>query len=198
MARKPQSNASTSDNRDEADAIAVLTSDHNAVKDLFTQYSRLSASPGVDDEEKETLATRICLELTVHTQIEEEILYPALRAAFDDDALLDEAEVEHSSIKDLIRELQSMNASEELYDANVTVLGEYVDHHVKEEEEEMFRDARKAGIDLTTLGAELRNRQSELRSELGIDDDEAVPAHSSRQAPAPRDRGRSREQAATK
>lgn len=145
-----------------ADAIKLLKDDHKEVKDFFKQYESLE-----DDAEKQALVDRICLALTVHTQIEEEIFYPAAREEIDDDDLLDEAEVEHASAKQLIAEIQAMKAGDHLFDAKVTVLGEYIAHHVEEEEREMFPESRDSKLDLKALGAQLAARKQELMAEAG-------------------------------
>jgi hypothetical protein len=145
-----------------ADAIKLLKDDHKEVKTWFKQYEDLE-----EDAEKQALADKICLALTVHTQIEEEIYYPAAREAIDDDDLLDEAEVEHASAKQLIAEIQALKAGDRLFDAKVTVLGEYVSHHVEEEESEMFPESRHSGLDLKALGAEMAARKAELMAEAG-------------------------------
>jgi hemerythrin superfamily protein len=143
-----------------ADAIKLLKDDHKEVKGFFKQYENLE-----DDAEKQALADKICLALTVHAQIEEEIFYPAARNAIDDDDLLDEAEVEHASAKQLIAEIQGMKAGDRLFDAKVTVLGEYIDHHVEEEETEMFPESRESDLDLKAVGAQLAARKEELLSQ---------------------------------
>jgi hypothetical protein len=143
-----------------ADAIKLLKDDHKEVKGFFKQYENLE-----DDAEKQALADKICLALTVHAQIEEEIFYPAARDAIDDDDLLDEAEVEHASAKQLIAEIQGMKAGDRLFDAKVTVLGEYIDHHVEEEETEMSPESRESDLDLKALGAQLAARKEELLSQ---------------------------------
>ncbi len=148
------------------DAIQLLTADHDEVKGLFKQYQKLVDASAKADERR-ALAEQICDLLTVHTKIEEDIFYPAARAAIDDDDLLDEAEVEHSAAKDLIAQLKAMDASDDLYDAKVTVLGEQIDHHVKEEEGELFPKCKKAKMDLTTLGSELDEEKTELMGDLG-------------------------------
>jgi len=110
--------------------------------------------------------------LTVHAAIEEEIFYPAVRDALDDSKLLDEAEVEHQAAKDLIEQIQDSDPSDPLYDARVNVLGEYVNHHVQEEEGELFPQVRDAELDLDSLGAEMSARQEELLSaDAELDDD---------------------------
>lgn len=143
-----------------ADAIKLLKDDHKEVKTYFKQYETLE-----DEAEKQALADKICLALTVHAQIEEEIYYPATREAIDDDDLLDEAEVEHASAKQLIAEIQAMKAGDRLFDAKVTVLGEYIDHHVEEEETEMFPESRDSDLDLKALGAQLAARKEELMTQ---------------------------------
>jgi hemerythrin superfamily protein len=152
------------------DAVQLLTADHKEVKQLFKQYEKL-VDQEADDAEKKQLAEQICGMLTVHATIEEEIFYPAAREQLDEQDLLDEAEVEHASAKDLIAQIQSMEPSEELYDAKVTVLGEYIDHHVKEEEGEMFPKVKKTELDLKALGEELAARKQELMAESGAAED---------------------------
>lgn len=164
-AAKPKSKAARKTARTAAkpaDAIKLLKDDHKEVKTYFKQYEALE-----DDSEKRALADKICTALIIHAQIEEEIFYPAVREAIDDDDLLDEAEVEHASAKQLIAEIQAMDVSERLFDAKVTVLGEYIDHHVDEEEKEMFPESRDTDLDLKALGAQLAERKAELMTERG-------------------------------
>jgi hemerythrin superfamily protein len=152
------------------DAIAILTNDHAEVAELFEEYEALVEGEG-DEGEKQALAERICALLTAHATIEEEIFYPAAREALDEQLLLDEAEVEHATAKDLIEQIQSMDPTDELFDAKVTVLGEYVNHHVQEEEGELFPRCQGADIDLEELGEELSARREELIAELGLDEE---------------------------
>jgi hemerythrin superfamily protein len=147
------------------DATVLLQRDHNDVKKLFKQYEKL-ADQEAGGQERQALATQICQMLTVHSTIEEEIFYPAAREANVEEDLLDEAEVEHASAKDLIAQIQSMSPDDELYDAKVTVLGEYVNHHVEEEEGEMFPKCRRARMDLAGLAQSLSERKSELMGEV--------------------------------
>jgi hypothetical protein len=147
------------------DALQLLSADHAEVRQLFEQYEQL-AEDDADGEERQELAERICNMLSVHAQIEEEIFYPAAREAIDEQDLLDEAEVEHASAKDLIAQIQEMDPDEELYDAKVKVLGEYIVHHVKEEEGELFKACKSAKLDLAALGTELAERKEELLDEL--------------------------------
>ncbi|MDB5941573.1 MAG: hypothetical protein JWQ13_1139 [Ramlibacter sp.] len=145
------------------DAIELLEADHRSVKALFDEYRQLSGHKAAGGKRK-ALAEQICMELTIHTRLEEEIFYPPVRDAIRDDDLLDEAEVEHAGAKELIGQILSMKPEDELYDAKVTVLGEYIDHHVKEEREEMFPKVRKSGLDLALLGEQLRVRKQELQA----------------------------------
>lgn len=139
------------------DAIALLKADHEKVTGLFERFERSR-----QDEVKQRLADEICAELTVHATIEEEIFYPAVREAIGDDDLMDEATVEHAGAKDLIAQIRDASPGDELYDAKVTVLGEYIRHHVKEEHSEMFPKARQSGVDLKELGNRLSERKQAL------------------------------------
>jgi len=150
------------------DAVSLLSADHAEVKQMFETYRQL-VDENADDEQRGELARNICSMLTVHAEIEEEIFYPAMRENVDDELTLDEAEVEHAAAKELIEQIEGMDPGDALYDAKVIVLGEYVDHHVQEEENELFPQAEKAGIDLDDLGAELASRKRELMSTL-VDD----------------------------
>jgi hemerythrin superfamily protein len=151
-----QSSASA---RKSADAIALLKADHKEVDAMFKAYEKTD-----DDAKKQELADNICMALTVHAQIEEEIFYPAAYEALDEDGddLLDEAEVEHASCKALIAEIEAMSVGEPLFDAKVKVLGEYIKHHVEEEETELFPECRDAKMDLKALGEQLAMRKQEL------------------------------------
>ena len=143
------------------DAIALLTEDHKLVKQMFKEFEKLMQSDRGGDK-KSALVGKICKALSVHAQVEEEIFYPAVRASIDDDDLMDEADVEHAGAKDLIAQLQGMSPDEDHYDAKVTVLGENIDHHVKEEQEEMFPKAKKTKVDMAQLGAMMAQRKKEL------------------------------------
>jgi len=155
--------------RAEPDACSLLDTDHRNVKKLFKEYEELAHSRAASAESKKReLANHICTELTVHAQIEEEIFYPAVRAAIKETDLLDEAEVEHASAKDLIAQIQEATEIDEKFDAKVIVLGEYIDHHVKEERNEIFVKARAArGLDLVAMRGQLAARKEELMEELG-------------------------------
>ena len=164
------SSKSSSSRKQEAgtDAVALLKQDHKEVQDLFEQYDKLAKSEDASGEEKQQLAEQICAMLTVHAQIEEEIFYPAARESLDESDLIDEATVEHASAKDLIAQIQDGSPDDELYDAKVTVLGEYIRHHVKEEEGEMFPKLKKSDMDLAGLGEQLLERKQELMAEVGL------------------------------
>ena len=150
--------------RTTADACTLLDNDHKAVKKMFKAYEELTQSKARGTEQKKLeLAQQICQELTVHAQIEEEIFYPALREALSETDLLAEAEVEHASAKDLIAQIEAMDTADEMFDAKVTVLGEYIDHHVKEERNEIFPKARAARkLDLVAMRDELQARKDAL------------------------------------
>lgn len=142
------------------DALKLLKQDHADVKAMFKEYEALSQRAFAA---KRKLVERICLELARHAAIEEEIFYPALRAAANhSEDLLDEASVEHASVTALVSQLGQMDSHDELYDAKVKVLGEYVAHHVKEEEGEMFALARQASLDLAMLGRQMAERKDEI------------------------------------
>jgi hemerythrin-like domain-containing protein len=139
------------------DAIALLKDDHRAVEKLFNEFESAKG-----EGRKQKLAQRICLELTVHTMIEEEIFYPACQGKIEED-LLKEAFVEHDAAKLLIAEIEAGEGqSDEFFDAKVQVLGEQIEHHVEEEEKELFPKVRKADIDLDPLGEQLATRKQEL------------------------------------
>jgi hemerythrin superfamily protein len=147
------------------DAIALLTADHREVAEMFEQFEQLGDRATTS---KEKLKDKICKALIAHTTIEEEIFYPAVRAANVEEGedMVDEAIVEHAAAKDLIKQLQEMQPDDELYDAKVKVLSEQIEHHVKEEEKEMFPKAKKAGLDLRALGQEMALRKQELMATL--------------------------------
>lgn len=137
------------------DAISLLKADHAAAKQLFDQFEKAR-----NDSQK--LAQNICRELTIHTTLEEELFYPAARDATEDTELLAEAEVEHASAKDLIVQIEEGGPDDELWDAKVKVLGEYVKHHVKEEETELFPEVRQTDLALRELAQRLAVRKQEL------------------------------------
>jgi hemerythrin-like domain-containing protein len=142
-------------------ALKLLKQDHRAVAQALEEFE----SAGRD--EKQSLARRICRMLAVHAQIEEELLYPAAREALGsrDAHLVAEARVEHASLKDLIRQIEDREQMDEQYEAKVRVLGEYVKHHVGEEEHELFPRLERSPLDLRALGERLAERKRELMGE---------------------------------
>jgi hemerythrin superfamily protein len=145
------------------DAIALLKADHRTVEELFEKFEKAGG-----DGRKQSLAEEICLELSVHAQIEEEIFYPACEGKVDED-LLKESYVEHDGAKVLIAEIAKGGPDDEFYDAKVKVLSEEIEHHVEEEEKRMeglFAQARKAGLDMDALGAQLAARKAELTEQF--------------------------------
>lgn len=149
------------------DACDLLEADHRAVRKLFDEYRSLSESRARSAlAKKRDLAERICLELTVHTMIEEEIFYPAARGVVKDKSLLNEATVEHASARDLIEQIRGMDESDELFDAKVLVLGEYVEHHIKEERGELFPKVRQSRLNLLALREELEQRREQLLTQM--------------------------------
>lgn len=144
------------------DAVALLKNDHRTVEELFAEFEKASG-----EGRKQKLATQICLELSVHAKIEEEIFYPACEGKVEDD-LLKEAYVEHDGAKQLISQILAGEPSDEFYDAKVTVLQEQIEHHVEEEEKRMeglFAQARQAGLDMDELGDQLAARKQELTAQ---------------------------------
>lgn len=142
------------------DAIALLKADHEAVSQLFTEYEKTRSVPN-----KKALVAEICTALSVHAQIEEEIFYPAVKAALKDKLLVPEATVEHGGVKDLIAQLEGVEPDGEMYDAKVKVLSEYVKHHVKEEQTEMFPKAKASSLDMAELGERMVARKTELMAQ---------------------------------
>lgn len=145
------------------DAIALLRADHKLVSELFAQFESTRS-----DAKKQQLAERICMELTIHAMVEEEIFYPAVEQALNDDELVPEARVEHESLKMLISQVEGGEPGDPMWEARVKVMGEYVKHHVKEEQNEMFpkvKNNRK--LDLVELGEQIMARKEELKAELG-------------------------------
>ena len=148
------------------DACDLLDADHIAVKHLFVEYARLAVADPRSAADREALARQICIELTVHAQLEEEIFYPALRRAVGADALLDEAQAEHQQAKDLIARIQALRRADAAMDELVSELARAIEHHVKEERDHLFPKARaSAELDLDELGAQLEQRQQELQAQ---------------------------------
>ena len=156
-------------------ALEMLVADHEAVAKLFKQYDK---QKDADDESRQETAEKICNELTVHAEVEEELFYPWLREnlAEDDVEMVDEATVEHQTAKDLISQIEDAEELDDAYDAKVKVLNEYIDHHVEEEENEIFPKVKSKKDELDALGEEMMARKVELKEELGMEDDEEPAA----------------------
>lgn len=151
--RRSYSTLSSTRRASAQDAVELLRADHRKVQDLFHQFEKARS-----DDRKAELAREICAELKVHAQIEEEIFYPAAREALKKQDLIDEAAVEHATAKDLIAQIEQGGPGQELFDAKVTVLGEYIQHHVKEEQNELFPKVKKAKLDLKASSPSAKKR----------------------------------------
>jgi hemerythrin superfamily protein len=139
------------------DAITLLRADHQLVSGLFEEYEKASTKAM-----KKKLVRQICMELSVHAQVEEEIFYPAVQKALKDHALVPEAIIEHDTFRTLIAEVEDVEPDGEMYDAKIKVLCEYVEHHVKEEQEEMFPKAKATKLDMMELGDKISTRKQTL------------------------------------
>jgi hemerythrin superfamily protein len=143
------------------DAVALLKADHREVEGWFSQFEKARA-----EGRKAELAQKICLALKVHTQLEEEMVYPASREFVSDDEIVDEAYVEHDAAKKLIAEIEGMQPSDDMFDAKVKVLQEMIEHHVQEEEKEYFPQLQKSEMDLKAIGEQLMMRKKQLMAEM--------------------------------
>lgn len=143
-----------------SDATAILKADHKLVDGLFKEFEATKS-----DKKKKQIVDQICKELTIHAQVEEEIFYPAVQKALKDHELVPEAIVEHASLKELIAKVKGVEPGGDMYDANVKVMGEYVKHHVKEEEKEMFPEAKETKLDMVELGTKMLERKQQLSEE---------------------------------
>lgn len=164
---------SSSRSRKATDAFSLLEEDHKRVQKMFKQFEKMDREDG--DAMRELVETA-CSELEVHAQIEEELFYPALREAGDEEKshLLDEAEVEHDSAKQLIAQLRDMQPDDPRYAATFTVLGEYVNHHIEEEEGELFKLAKKAKLDADALGEAIAERKQQMQGDEGEDEESGL------------------------
>ena len=159
---QPNTAAGAAPQESSPDALQLLMAEHREVKAMFQQYQKLADAGGKGDE-RMLLASQICVALTLHTQVEEELLYPAAREVLTrDEDLVDEAYVEHAGAKSLIAQLKTMTSDQPLFDAKVKVLGEYIDHHVKEEESEFVPKLRQTPLDLEALGEQIAQRKKQL------------------------------------
>jgi hemerythrin superfamily protein len=159
---RSQTGSSTTKNSSAPNAIELLMSDHRKVEALFEEFEKSKR-----DEKRERIVQEICKELTLHADLEESEFYPLVQKTLKDTAdMIDEARVEHSSLRWLIKQLQSADSSSDLYEAKVTVLKEYVQHHVREEEKELFPKVKKSEIDIEELGVTLQNAKPKLEKTL--------------------------------
>lgn len=145
------------------DALSLLKDDHARLRQLFARFARLQDP---DEAEKDSLVEQACAALIVHMTLEEELFYPALRGSIRDGKLLDEAQVEHATAKQLIAQLHDTTLERPMRDATFTVLGEYISHHIGEEEGQIFRQIRRNALDLASLGEEMLARKLDLQAEL--------------------------------
>lgn len=196
--QKPKQQATVKKTVAAANAVELLKTEHQEVAELFDTFE------SADTAEQEAVAGQICQKLTVHARIEEEILYPAARDVLEEEDvdLVNEAAVEHATVKDLIVRIEAMDATDEPYKATVTVLSEYVKHHVEEEETELFPLLEDSDLDLDAMGVELADRKQELMGELGTDDgatiddveddaeEEMAPVVAAKSASKPKDSSR--------
>jgi hypothetical protein len=144
-------------------AIEVLKEQHDKVKKAFKEFEKLDRE---DTATQQQLVQATCEDLKLHTTLEEELFYPAAREAIDDEDIMNEAQVEHETAKMLIEQLENMGPDDPNYHATFTVLGEYVKHHIKEEEDEIFPEMKKTDVDLEELGGRMRSRMQELMGEM--------------------------------
>jgi hemerythrin superfamily protein len=149
----------------EEDAIALLRADHDKLEDLFSSFDEIKY--GRSDSEKKRLVNAICREIRMHSALEQELFYPAARAEVADDDLMNEAIVEHDGIARLVSELETMDVADDMMNAKMHVLEAYINHHVREEEENIFPRARESGLDMAELAAQMIRRRSSLDNDVG-------------------------------
>jgi hemerythrin superfamily protein len=157
MTAKSKNAAAPASSAKRKDATTLLRADHKLVDELFDEYEKARST-----SKKKQLVAQICTELSVHAQVEEEIFYPAVKRALKDKELVPEATVEHATLKDLIAQVEGVEPEGEMFDAKIKVLAEYVKHHVKEEQNEMFPKAKATNLDMLALGDKLAERKAEL------------------------------------
>lgn len=167
--------------------IEMLKADHKKVKKAFKDFEKLEG----DDEAREQIVRQTCAELTMHAELEEQCFYPKAREALSEEDMVEEAEVEHASAKWLIEQLQSMSPDDEKFAATFTVLGEYINHHVKEEEKEMFPSLERSKVDWEAVLQEMTERRQELMQELGLAEEESEEEDEQALQPPPASRSRS-------
>lgn len=159
--------------RQREDALDVLADDHERIAQLFARFDQLASN----GPRKASLVERICEQIELHSRIEEEIFYPSVRAAIDDDALMDEAAVEHETAKSMVAQLRALRPGDFHYDAKVSVLGEYIRHHVDREERAIFPRARRMTLDFVALARALKARRRQLKGAVPAPRGPGAPAH---------------------
>ena len=171
-------------------ALELLMSDHRKVEDLFERFEQEKDS---DEGTRREIAQQICAELTIHAQVEEELFYPWLREQLEDDdmEMVEEAQVEHNTAKDLIAQIEGATDIDEVYNAKVKVLSEYIKHHVQEEENEIFPEARDQQEELDELGQEMSARKGELMEEMGLSEESSEEDEENEDEDGGRGRGKS-------
>ncbi len=148
------------------DAIVLLKADHQEAKELFEKYENVKED--ASDDLKMEIAKKVCGALLIHMEIEEKIFYPRVRQKIDDSDLMNEALVEHDGAKSLIKQIGELKPGDPMFDAKMKVLSEQIEHHVEEEEKEMFPKARQSGVDLLELGVQLLEAKNRMRIENGL------------------------------
>lgn len=171
-------------------ALELLMADHRKVEDLLEQFEQEKES---DEGTRREIAQRICAEITIHAQVEEELFYPWLKENLDEEDMdmVEEAYVEHATAKDLIAQIEGTSDIDEQFNAKVKVLGEYIKHHVQEEENEIFQEVRAEQEELDELGQEMAARKGELKEEMGLAGEEEEEEDGEETGMAARGRGRS-------
>jgi hemerythrin-like domain-containing protein len=206
MATRSNTSSSRSGGSAKTQIVAALKEDHKKVRKAFRDFEKMD--PEQDPESAQALIERTCAELEVHAELEEQLFYPAAREALKEEDLVDEAEVEHTSVKVLIEQLKGMSPGDPKYAATFKVLGEYVNHHIKEEEGEMFPGLTKTGVEWDGVLEQMTSRREELMEEKGLaeleeeeamgqSDDSSSRSSSGARRGASRSAGESRPQASS-
>lgn len=160
MQTKPDQSSQKASTSKAMEATAMLKADHQLISTLFKDYEKAETKAA-----KKKIVSQICLELSIHAQIEEEIFYPGVKAVLKDKTLIPEAIVEHATLKSLIAQVEGVEPDGEMFDAKIKVLDEYVSHHVKEEQDEMFPEAKASNLDMVALGEKMYARKQALLAE---------------------------------
>lgn len=148
------------------DAVTLLTKDHRKAKQAFEEFDKSKDKLG--DEEKLAMVKQVCADLMIHMEIEEKVFYPSVGERINDEDMMNEAKVEHTSAKELIAQLGELKPNDPMFDAKFKVLGEQIEHHVEEEEKEMFPQAKQKGADMLALGKRLQSAKAKARQAHGL------------------------------